>query len=123
MLATGFYDGAVRIWRKHGELTATLTCHVGPIFAVKWNPTGEYIASGGIDSTTIIWKAETGELLQRFSHHSEPILNLDWHSDATFSSCGTDKDIHVGVLGLRTKEPLHTFRGHTVTILRYQPSL
>ncbi len=48
LLATGSYDGYARIWSTAGKLERTLGQHKGPIFALKWNKSGNYILSAGI---------------------------------------------------------------------------
>ena len=70
MLATGSYDGAARIWDKEGRLQKTLIKHQGPVFALKWNKKGNYLLSGGVDKTTIVWDVQLGEVKQHFSLHS-----------------------------------------------------
>ena len=79
----------------------------GPIFALKWNKTGNFILSAGVDRfvwkssfhhfhqegknlgkrinnlllvlrTTIIWDAATGSCKQQFAFHSAPALDVDW---------------------------------------------
>lgn len=47
LLATGSYDGFARIWTTTGKLERTLGQHKGPIFALKWNKSGNYILSAG----------------------------------------------------------------------------
>ena len=47
LLATGSYDGFARIWTTSGKLERTLGQHKGPIFALKWNKSGNYILSAG----------------------------------------------------------------------------
>ena len=49
LLATGAYDGVARIWTSEGDLRSTLVQHSGPIFALKWNPKGSCIVTGGVD--------------------------------------------------------------------------
>ena len=61
-----------RIWDTNGQQEKTLGQHKGPIFALKWNKTGNYILSAGVDRTTIIWDAATGTSKQQFSFHSAP---------------------------------------------------
>uniref|UniRef100_A0A8C1B8E4 TBL1X/Y related 1a n=2 Tax=Cyprinus carpio TaxID=7962 RepID=A0A8C1B8E4_CYPCA len=73
----------------------TLGQHKGPIFALKWNKKGNFILSAGVDKTTIIWDAHTGEAKQQFPFHSAPALDVDWQSNNTFASCSTDMCIHV----------------------------
>uniref|UniRef100_A0A8C6U1U3 Transducin beta like 1 X-linked n=1 Tax=Neogobius melanostomus TaxID=47308 RepID=A0A8C6U1U3_9GOBI len=99
LLATGSYDGFARIWTKDGNLASTLGQHKGPIFALKWNKKGNSILSAGVDKTTIIWDAHTGEAKQQFPFHSAPALDVDWQNNTTFASCSTDMCIHVCRLG------------------------
>ena len=68
----------IRIWDTTGHQEKTLGQHKGPIFALKWNKTGNYILSAGVDRTTIIWDAATGTSKQQFSFHSAPALDVDW---------------------------------------------
>ncbi|KAH8413068.1 hypothetical protein KR009_007784 [Drosophila setifemur] len=111
LLATGSYDGYARIWKTDGRLASTLGQHKGPIFALKWNKSGNYILSAGVDKTTIIWDASTGQCTQQFAFHSAPALDVDWQTNTAFASCSTDQRIHVCRLGVN--EPIKTFKGHT----------
>ncbi|KAH8409355.1 hypothetical protein KR222_001557, partial [Zaprionus bogoriensis] len=98
-------------WKTDGHLASTLGQHKGPIFALKWNKCGNYILSAGVDKTTIIWDASTGQCTQQFAFHSAPALDVDWQSNTSFASCSTDQRIHVCRLGMN--DPIKTFRGHT----------
>uniref|UniRef100_A0A5F4VX05 Transducin beta like 1 X-linked n=1 Tax=Callithrix jacchus TaxID=9483 RepID=A0A5F4VX05_CALJA len=122
LLATGSYDGFARIWTEDGNLASTLGQHKGPIFALKWNRKGNYILSAGVDKTTIIWDAHTGEAKQQFPFHSAPALDVDWQNNTTFASCSTDMCIHVCRLGC--ERPVKTFQGHTneVNAIKWDPS-
>ncbi|XP_028897868.1 F-box-like/WD repeat-containing protein ebi isoform X2 [Zeugodacus cucurbitae] len=111
LLATGSYDGYARIWKTDGRLASTLGQHKGPIFALKWNKRGNYILSAGVDKTTIIWDASTGQCNQQFSFHNAPALDVDWQTNVSFASCSTDQRIHVCRLG--SDIPIKTFKGHT----------
>ncbi|KAJ3594876.1 hypothetical protein NHX12_004181 [Muraenolepis orangiensis] len=99
LLATGSYDGFARIWTKDGNLASTLGQHKGPIFALKWNKKGNFILSAGVDKTTIIWDAHTGEAKQQFPFHSEQ------------QHLGQDR-------------PIKTFQGHTneVNAIKWDPT-
>lgn len=111
LLATGSYDGFARIWKTNGRLASTLGQHKGPIFALKWNKRGNYILSAGVDKSTIIWDASTGQCTQQFSFHNAPALDVDWQTNKSFASCSTDQRIHVCRLG--SDVPIKTFKGHT----------
>ena len=121
LLATGSYDGFARIWSTTGTLERTLGQHKGPIFALKWNKTGNYILSAGVDRTTIIWEASTGSCKQQFSFHTAPALDVDWKSEDSFASCSTDKQIHV--CQLNKEKPIKSFQGHTneVNAIKWDP--
>lgn len=114
LLATGSYDGYARIWTTDGRLASTLGQHKGPIFALKWNKRGNYILSAGVDKTTIIWDAESGQCTQQFSFHCAPALDVDWQTNTSFASCSTDQCIHV--CKLNVDKPIKSFQGHTVRI-------
>ncbi|OQR78546.1 F-box-like/WD repeat-containing protein TBL1XR1-like [Tropilaelaps mercedesae] len=121
LLATGSYDGFARIWTTEGRLASTLGQHKGPIFALKWNKKGNYILSAGVDKTTIIWDASTGNCTQQFAFHTAPALDVDWQSNISFASCSTDQCIHVCKLGV--DKPIKTFMGHTneVNAIKWDP--
>jgi len=121
LLATGSYDGFARIWSTDGTQKNTLGQHKGPIFALKWNKSGNYILSAGVDRTTIIWDAATGQSKQQFAFHTHPALDVDWKSEEVFASCSTDKQIHV--CQLNEKEPIKSFQGHTneVNAIKWDP--
>ncbi|MED6283979.1 F-box-like/WD repeat-containing protein TBL1XR1-A, partial [Characodon lateralis] len=122
LLATGSYDGFARIWTKDGNLASTLGQHKGPIFALKWNKKGNFILSAGVDKTTIIWDAHTGEAKQQFPFHSAPALDVDWQNNNTFASCSTDMCIHVCKLG--QDRPVKSFQGHLneVNAIKWDPT-
>lgn len=117
----GSYDGFARIWTTDGRLASTLGQHKGPIFALKWNKKGNYILSAGVDKTTIIWDASTGQCTQQFAFHAAPALDVDWQSNTSFASCSTDQCIQVCKLGL--DKPIKTFTGHTneVNAIKWDP--
>ncbi|CAG7667495.1 unnamed protein product [Allacma fusca] len=121
LLATGSYDGYARIWTTEGRLASTLGQHKGPIFALKWNKRGNFILSAGVDKTTIIWDAASGQCTQQFAFHNAPALDVDWQSNTSFASCSTDQCIHVCKLGV--DKPIKSFQGHTneVNAIKWDP--
>lgn len=121
LLATGSYDGYARIWTRDGRLAGTLGQHKGPIFALKWNKRGNYILSAGVDKTTIIWDAASGQCTQQFMFHNAPALDVDWQSNTSFASCSTDMRIHV--CKLFVDKPIKSFSGHSneVNAIKWDP--
>ncbi|KDQ20275.1 hypothetical protein BOTBODRAFT_62590 [Botryobasidium botryosum FD-172 SS1] len=113
LLATGSYDGFLRVWKSSGEPHATLSGHRAPIFAAKWSPTGRWLLTGSLDSTATVWdvaRTPAGPE-QVFKCHSHCCLDVAWLDDSTFASCSMDKLIHICRLGLDA--PVRTFTGHT----------
>jgi transducin (beta)-like 1 len=95
-LATGCYDGMVRIWDNQGNLQTLLKEHTGPVFSLKWTKSGNYILSGSYDRRSIVWCAKTGTVVKSFLLHSAPILDLDWKDSETFATCSSDMYVVVG---------------------------
>lgn len=48
----------------------TLIKHKGPIFSLKWNKKGDFLLSGSVDKTAIVWDTKTWECKQQFEFHS-----------------------------------------------------
>lgn len=74
-----------------GELVSTLTKHKGPIFSLKWNKKGDYLLSGSVDKTAIVWDIKTGEWKQQFEFHAGTlVLNVFITSSSlSFLQCST----------------------------------
>ena len=121
MLATGFYDGQARIWTQKGQLRHLMSQHRGPIFALKWNKKGNYILTGSLDHTTIVWDTATGEAKQQHEVHTGAVLDVDWLDNSTFATSSSDGKIYVCKVG--TQEPLKVFTGHEdeVNAIRWDP--
>ena len=124
LLATGSYDGVARVWSRTGVLVHTLSRHRGPIFSLKWNRSGNYLLSGSYDQTTIVWdvSGSSGQVVQQFSDHHAPALDVDWKDDTTFASCSTDKRVLICRVGV--DHPLRIYTGHMdeVNAVKWDPS-
>lgn len=124
-LATGSYDGVARVWARTGALLHTLRKHSGPIFSLKWNKRGNYILSGSYDTTAIVWdvsQPKSDPVVQQFTDHEAPALDVDWRDNESFASCSTDKNVHIYRIGVPT--PLKVYKGHTdeVNAVKWDPS-
>lgn len=136
LLASGSYDGILRLWTPQGDLHLVMSMHQGPIFAVRWNRKGNYILSGSADGTAIIWDLGSGKVRQQFSLHSDSVLDIDWltgsmdfkgaspssAADGTLATCSADNSINI--LRLGENKPVKTLRGHTdeVNAIRFDPT-
>jgi transducin (beta)-like 1 len=124
-LATGSYDGVARVWARSGALLHTLRRHTGPIFSLKWNRNGNYILSGSYDTTAIVWdvsEPKADQVVQQFTDHEAPTLDVDWRDNQTFATCSTDKKVHIYMVGLQ--KPLKVYVGHNdeVNAVKWDPS-
>ncbi|EGX44308.1 hypothetical protein AOL_s00193g36 [Orbilia oligospora ATCC 24927] len=80
-----------------------LTGHSGEIFAVRFDPTGEHIASGSFDRTVQLWNTY-GDCINygEINGHRGAVLDLQWSRDgrsiytATTDSLVADWDVETG---------------------------
>ncbi|CAB3989240.1 F-box-like WD repeat-containing TBL1XR1 isoform X1 [Paramuricea clavata] len=122
LLATGLYNGHIKIWNNEGQDVVTLKEHKGIIFSVKWNDKGSYLLTAAIDQLCIVWDTTTWQVKQQFSLHQAPTLDIDWQNTNTFASCSPDKSIHVCKVGV--EKSVKTFEGHLgeINAIRWDPS-
>jgi transducin (beta)-like 1 len=59
---------------KDGSSQTTLNQHQGPVFAIKWNPKGTFLATGSVDMSTLIWDPQTSEVKQKLEMHKGTAL-------------------------------------------------
>ncbi len=100
VLATGCYDGSIRMWTRDGQLLRVLKEHNGPVFSLKFHRSGGKILSGSYDQKAIVWCARSGAVIQSFIVHSAPVLDVDWRSGPgdVFATCSSDKTIQLCVV-------------------------
>ncbi|KAF8711705.1 WD40 repeat-like protein, partial [Rhizoctonia solani] len=123
LLATGAYDGIVRVWTFRGELFCVMTQHQGPIFSVKWSKSG-WLLTGSLDETAIVWDVDAGgRPKQRTSSDrsmADGCLDVEWLDGEFFATCGSDRNIFVECIGETT--PIAKLQGHNDEInqLKYE---
>jgi WD40 repeat protein len=96
-VATGSYDGTVKVWDAAGgrELT-TLSGHDDWVRSVAWSPDGERLASGSDDGTIKVWDAASGRELTTLSGHDHTVLTVAWSPDGRHLASGSeDKTVKV----------------------------
>ena len=71
-IATGCYDGIVRVWTAEGMHQSSLKSHQGPIFSLRWGPDATHLLSASLDGTLAVWDMMTvkpDKLVQLFRVH------------------------------------------------------
>jgi WD40 repeat protein len=74
-LATLSQDGSVRIWKRDGELEATLH-HTGPVLTAAWSSDGSWLATGTSAGTLTIWNRSGWRLRKALEAHVNFITEL-----------------------------------------------
>ena len=122
-LATGCYDGTIRLWDNQGVQKHLLHEHAGPVFSLRWSKTGKYLLSGSHDRRTNVWNPTTGAVVKSYILHSGPVFDVDWLDDDIFASGSADKTILVCSASSSDGKPLYTFTGHEAEInaVRFSP--
>ena len=79
--ATAGQDGTVRIWSgESGLLSAILEAHPLGAMACRFDPSGNFLATGGVDGHVKIWETGNYRLVRDFATKHE-IHSVEWSGD------------------------------------------
>ncbi|KAJ5895546.1 U5 small nuclear ribonucleoprotein 40 kDa protein [Penicillium taxi] len=86
-----------------------LSGHSGEIFAVRFDPTGQHIASGSVDRSILIWNTfGQCDNYGKLTGHKGPVMDLQWSRDSeTLFSASADKTVVNWDLATGTKIRRH----------------
>ncbi|GHO90155.1 hypothetical protein KSF_002030 [Reticulibacter mediterranei] len=120
LLATGSFDGAVKLWDLYSGALLWTTWHTGRIYSVTFAPDGRTLASGGMDAMIWLWDVASGKPLQTLVSPGGAVYAVAWSPDEhLLASGGFDGRIQLWQLQESRPATLaKTLLGHTNWIHR-----
>jgi len=114
-LATGSWDGAIKMWDINSGALLWTSWHTNSIHCVAFTPDGRTLASSGVDAVIQLWNTTSGTHLQTLSGHSGPVFALDWSPDGSLlASGGLDGSIRLWEpRGTQPETSVQMLKGHT----------
>ena len=99
------YHRDVRVPEHHVK---TLQAHRQEVCGLRWNPTREYLASGGNDNKLLVWDGVGETPLYRFQEHTAAVKAIAWspHQAGLLASGGGTADMKIRFWNTQTGVPL-----------------
>ena len=103
LLATGSWDGAVKLWDVESGALLWTGWHTDLIENLAFAPDGQMIASCGDDETIRLWDAQSGANVQTIAAQST-VYAVAWSSDSTHLASGYS-DGRIQIWELQATQP------------------
>ncbi|KAG5572904.1 hypothetical protein H5410_062670 [Solanum commersonii] len=86
-----------------------------------WNKIGDYLLSGSVDRTAVVWNVKSGKPKQQFEFPAV-VLDVDWQNNDSFAVGSIDNMIYICKVG--ENRPVKRFSGHKneVNAVKWDPS-
>ncbi|EIV91289.1 WD40 repeat-containing protein [Frankia sp. QA3] len=123
-IASGSYDGTVRIWDvATGRTVAVLAGHQDSVTCVAFDATGARLASGSWDNTAKIWDVGTCAEVRSLAGHDSWVSSVTWSPTGRFLATGS-RDNTGRIWDVSTGETVCVLRGHQewVRSVEWHPS-
>lgn len=89
-LASGGIDGTLWLFKSNGERLAKMPGHSRYVHSVRWNNTGDRIATASVDDKVIVWSFEEQRRLKTLD--AQFALSSAWSPDGKHLASGTGSD-------------------------------
>ncbi|CAN4115138.1 unnamed protein product [Withania somnifera] len=96
LLASASFDSTVKLWDVDlGRCLHSLNGHRDPIYAVKFSPNSEYLASGSLDKCLNIWSVKEGKIVRTYAGGGG-IFEVCWNKEGNkVAACYADSVVCV----------------------------
>jgi GTPase SAR1 family protein len=112
MLATGAFDGTVRLWDMTAGTSLIFCSLEEKVMSVSWSPNGDRLAVAGREGKVSIWGTREKLQLLHARVHEGDVYDLCWSPNGeSLVSCGGDGTINV--LAADDLQLIYKLRGHT----------
>jgi WD40 repeat protein len=88
-IATGSFDGTVRLCNLEGNQIATFVGHQGRVLSVSFSPNGEYIATASDDGSARLWDIEANQIAT-FLGHQGRVNSISFSPNGEYIATGSD---------------------------------
>ncbi len=112
LLATGSWEGAVKIWSADDWNLRQSLPSAGRVLTLEFSPDGNHLVTANAMGEVLLWEVATGRLAGRFSGHSSRVPSLNLSPDGRMLATAGD-DRTIGLWDVATQRELRRFKGHT----------
>jgi len=90
LLATGSFDGTVKLWEVQSGTLLWMGRHTDLVHRVAFAPDGHILASGGSDAIIQLWDVSSGKSRQTLANQGGAVYALAWSSDGHLLASGCE---------------------------------
>ena len=123
-LASGSYDGTVKLWTVSAEPEIRpLNGHSHSVYAVAFSPDGKMLASGSSDNSVKFWDVSTGQAVATLEHIGYVEALTFSHDGKRLATGLTSVSDNVNLWDVSSRTKLASLKGHTdgVTSVAFSP--